>query len=229
MITPNPPQAEILALDPKRYLLGEGTGVGKTYNRLTLVTEPQSLVSKSGRKRLFVSAVCECGVVKDYRLQHLISGATNSCGCYNRELQKERHTTHGMYGTRPYKIWSNMKNRCSNISYFQYKDYGGRGIRVCKKWEKFQGFYEDMKAGYSDSLTLDRINNDKGYSVSNCRWVTMKEQQRNRRSNTFWKFRGETKTIAQWAEELGINYGTLISRVTRSNWSIKKALTTPVR
>jgi hypothetical protein len=175
-----------------------------------------------------VKATCSCGITKDYRFDHLKSGATKSCGCWSVKQLKESKTTHGMYRTRIYKIWSNMKNRCSNEKYFQYKNYGGRGIKVCKRWDKFEDFLADMMCGYSESLTLDRMDNNKGYTKSNCHWVSMKEQQRNRSNNTLWTFQCETKTTAQWAEDIGINYGTLLSRVYNSGWSIEKALTTPV-
>lgn len=198
------------------------------YNRLTVIKDIGIIFSPKGIGRYFVTAICECGVIKNYRLSHIRANAIKSCGCYSRSLAKKNHTTHGMYGTRIYKIWSNIKNRCTNSNYFQYKNYGGRGIKLCKRWEKFDDFHNDMKDTYSDNLTIDRINNNEGYSKNNCRWVTMKIQQRNRRNNTLWTLGKETKTAAQWAEDIGINYGTLLSRVNNSKWPIEKALTTPV-
>lgn len=200
----------------------------RKYNRLTITKNIGIIISPKGTKRYFVTAVCECGTIKDYRLSHLTSGATKSCGCFSKENMKKIKTSHGMYGTRLYKIWSNMKNRCSNPKYLKYKDYGGKGITVCKKWQNFESFLTDMGSDYSELLTLDRIDNSKGYKKTNCRWVSMKEQQRNRSNNTLWTLGKETKTAAQWAEDIGINYGTLLSRVHNSKWSIEKALTTPV-
>lgn len=135
---------------------------------------------------------------------------------------------HGMYGTRPYRIWSSMLTRCNNPKSKSYKDYGGRGIKVCKKWLSFMGFWEDVKKGYSDKLTIDRINNDGNYSKENCRWVTRTKQGNNKKNNVYLTFNGERKTVAQWITKIGINKQTLWARINRG-WSIEKALITSVR
>lgn len=111
-----------------------------------------------------------------------------------------------------------------------FKDYGGRGIMVCEEWlHDFQAFYDwAMASGYEEGLTLDRIDNNKGYSPDNCRWVTIKEQSNNRRSNTHLVFRGERKTVSQWADDTGISKETLYKRLS-FGWDVEKALTTPTR
>ena len=110
---------------------------------------------------------------------------------------------------RLYRIWYSMKARCYRKSHNRYDLYGGRGIKVCDKWQAYEGFFEDMAAGYEDNLTLDRIDNDKGYTPENCRWATQKEQQNHRRNNIIMPT-GET--MMQYAERSGINYKTLYSR-----------------
>lgn len=141
-------------------------------------------------------------------------------------------TTHGQSKrgkfTKAYRCWYNMKNRCTNKKSRDYKDYGGRGITVCSKWLNFEGFYDDI--GFiGKGLTLDRIDNNKGYYKENCRLVSRKEQGRNRRSNNIVTFNGESLTLTEWSERTGIGFYTIRMRIHRSHWSIEKALTTPVK
>ena len=139
---------------------------------------------------------CDCG-------NHFISsgkdfshGKIKSCGCLNRKKASiraiERNTTHGKRNTRLYTIWKGMKARCGNPSATGFSNYGGRGIHVCSQWiNNFEEFYHwAVSNGYADNLTIDRINNDKGYCPDNCRWVTMKDQQNNRRNNVAKRLEG---------------------------------------
>ncbi len=135
---------------------------------------------------------------------------------------------HGMCGTRPYRIWSSMLTRCNNPKAKSYKDYGGRGIKVCDEWLTFIGFWKDVKKGYSDKLTIDRIYNSKNYNKENFKWATRTEQGNNKKNNVYLTLNGEKKTVAQWVTKLGISKPTLWARLNRG-WSVEKALTTPVR
>ena len=119
-----------------------------------------------------------------------------------------------------------MKQRCYNINYTYYKDYGGRGIAVCDEWlNDFQAFYEwSMNNGYKDNLTIDRIDNNKGYSPNNCRWVTRKTQVQNRRNNVYITYDGKTQTLSQWADELGVRYNTLVLRHIRGWKNVRDVL-----
>jgi hypothetical protein len=150
--------------------------LGKKYNRLTIIGEAPMKVFPSGRKRQ-VKAQCDCGNIKDYVLAALKSGKTKSCGCYNLD----KITIHGMNDTRQYQIWADMKTRCDNIKHKWYPEYGGRGISYDKSWAKFENFWNDMKDDYSEDLTLDRIDNNAGYSKENCRWAPSSLQSHNQR------------------------------------------------
>lgn len=135
-----------------------------------------------------------------------------------------KNKTHNMDGTRPYNVWLSMRQRCLNPKSHAYKWYGGRGIKICEEWDSFIKFWDDMKGTYKSNLSLDRKDNSKGYSKENCHWVTMKEQNNNRRGNLLISFNGETKTMSQWADFLGVKLGTFHYRY--HHWEFKKAMTT---
>lgn len=135
---------------------------------------------------------------------------------------------HGMTGTRIYKLWGHMKERCYNKNSTNYDRYGGRGIQVCEEWKNdFMSFYNwAMENGYQENLTLDREDNDGNYEPSNCRWVTFKEQENNRGGfNINVTYQGRTQTLMQWAEETGIPFPTLRYRIVDSKWPVEDALT----
>lgn len=125
-----------------------------------------------------------------------------------------------------YVSWASMLNRCRNERTPDFKNYGGRGITVCKRWLRYENFLADMGERLPGQ-TLERINNDRDYKPSNCRWATKREQARNSRHNTFITFRGRRMLLIDWARELGLKAPTLCFRLKR--WSVKKSLTTPLR
>ena len=171
---------------------------------------------------------CECGNKVVVRTADLNNGHTKSCGCFANDNFRGVITKHGKRNTRLYSIWANMRNRCNNPNAKRYEQYGGRGITICEEWDRFEAFYEWALAnGYSDSLTIDRIDNNKGYSPENCRWASASEQNSNTRRNHLITYNNKTQTMAQWAQEIGIPQRTLESRLNRSHWSIERALTTP--
>lgn len=187
------------------------------------------------RKRGYVvwHCRCDCGNEVDVRGSHLTSGNTTSCGCYGRECVAERSTTHGMARqgeTHPvYWVWRYMLQRCENPNNPAYKDYGGRGIKVCEEWHDPQVFIDwALTNGWQEGLSIDRIDNNGNYEPSNCRWTTQKEQARNKRNNRLITFNGKTQCLADWAEETGIKRQTLASRICNCHWSIERALTEPI-
>lgn len=168
---------------------------------------------------------CDCGKYKDVDSLSLTQGATTSCGCFAIEMLTKRNTVHGDYNTRLYRIFSGMISRCKYPSATEYKDYGGRGITVCDEWKEYNNFKQwAMSSGYTDKLTLERNDVNGDYCPENCRWATMDEQRNNKRNSHFLTYNGVTKTMAQWANLLGINYRTLRSRINTLGWSIEDAL-----
>jgi len=162
--------------------------IGIKYNRITVTGEAPR--TKKDREW---SYVCECGNTGVTRPGHIINGLVKSCGCLHSEVSRENgkkstsllgntyNKTHGMCGTRPYRIWVGMKTRCNNSEVREYPDYGGRGITYDPKWETFEGFWEDMAEGYSDELTIDRNDTNGNYEKSNCSWECMSVQGHHRR------------------------------------------------
>jgi hypothetical protein len=131
---------------------------------------------------------------------------------------------HGLSGHKIYKVYYNMRTRCEDPDRKDYKNYGGRGIKVCDRWKDVINFLEDMYPTYKKGLQLDRIDNDSNYSPENCKWSTKEEQSRNRRSTYWITFRGITKPMIAWAEDMGLNRKTVSCRLIRG-WSVERALT----
>ena len=135
--------------------------------------------------------------------------------------------THGMSRTRPFTIWQGMKNRCYRKGIVNYSRYGGRGIRVCKRWrESFESFWEDMGSTYFKGAQIDRIDSNGNYEPVNCRWVTKKQQASNKRSVKMYTHNGKTMHASDWEKELGLKPGTVRARI-KAGWDIKRAITTP--
>jgi hypothetical protein len=130
--------------------------------------------------------------------------------------------THGMRYSREYAIWETMKKRCLKPNMPSYKYYGAKGVTVCDKWMKFEGFFEDM--GLSNGLCIDRIDNKKGYSKDNCRWVTYKENNRNKSNNVVV----DGKTVSEWSEKTGISKQVISHRIKKMGMSPIAAVTTPI-
>ena len=152
---------------------------------------------------------CSCGNNTLVQGNHLRSGATKSCGCLHREIATQMNTSHGKTYSSEYRIWSGIKTRCCNKENPAYPYYGGRGITICDEWQdSFEAFYRDMGPRPSSDHSIDRKDNDKGYSKENCRWATRKEQANNRRNGILYEFDGERKTLAEWCDELGLCYNT---------------------
>lgn len=203
---------------------------GKKFGRLTALFRN----GKTKDGRYIWHCVCECGSECNVPSSYLTSGNTKSCGCLQPEVARKIHLKHGdcPYGKKAsklYTVWAGMKNRCTVKSHIEYQQYGGRGIRVCDEWSsdytKFKKWALDH--GYEEGLQVDRIDNDKGYSPENCRFVTRKENSNNRQNTIRVLFDGELKTITELSEITGIPRHTIYQRV-RHGWDASR-LSEPLR
>ena len=174
---------------------------------------------------------CKCGTRKVVSSVTLRNGTSKSCGCMRTELLLERVQTHGKSKTRLYRIWAQMIQRTTNKNKPDFYYYGGREIAVCKEWrESFEVFEKWAKEnGYAENLTIDRKDNDKGYQPDNCRWVTMKEQNRNTRRTHYLTYNGQTKPLTDLADKMSIPRSVIDTRINKYGWSVEKALTTEVK
>jgi hypothetical protein len=197
--------------------------VGSIYGRLTVESEP---VTEGRYKKLVVR--CECGTVKTVEKGNLVSGRVVSCGCYIKELASHMHTTHGKRSTRIYAIWNMMNQRCTLPSNRAYKDYGGRGIKVCDRWKTFENFYEDMGDPPFTNASLERKDSNAGYDKSNVIWATKEMQANNTRKSVRYKFQGKEMTLKEVSVTAGIKYATLSSRVYGQGMSIEEAVSKPI-
>ncbi len=175
---------------------------------------------------------CECGNERTVKGNHLASGKSQSCGCLRLEMLHRDGFKHGLTtnGRRHplYEVWSSMRARCNNPANKRYALYGGRGIKVCSRWDDFAAFLVDMGAR-PPGQSLDRENNDGDYTPENCRWADKHQQANNTRTNVFVFYEGRHQTVAEWAREKGIRYGVLWERIFAYKWPLERAFTAPVR
>lgn len=190
--------------------------VGWRFGRLAVI-RPLPPVPDEIRK---VACRCDCGEVVILPINTL-GTKTNSCGCLRRDLI----TTHGMHNTPEYRAWNDMIQRCKSPKNRFYQNYGGRGIKVCDQWLKFDAFIKDVGIRPSNKHSLDRINNDGNYEPGNVRWAEREIQDNNKTTSTRITFNGETLSVAQWGRKLGLHREVLRYRL--KHWPVEKALTKP--
>ena len=190
-----------------------------------LVIEP---VGKTPNRHIIWRCICDCGNELRTASTHLLSGHTTSCGCYLNNIRGKATITHGKSKSSTYKVWCEIIERTSNPNSKKYERYGGKGITICQRWrDSFEAFLEDM-GERPKGTSIDRINNLGNYEPGNCRWADHKTQCRNRSSNINLTFRGESKTLVEWCEELDLKYSTILCRIKRG-WSTEAAFLTPIR
>ncbi len=202
---------------------------GEKFNRWTVISEAEPKIRKGNRRIRRWNCVCECGTKRVVFEKSLVDGSSRSCGCYHREIMKDVgkcNRTHGMTDSRLYRIYRNMLDRCYDKNNIRYENYGGKGIIVVKEWHTFEAFMKWALAnGYTDKLSIDRIDLDGNYAPDNCRWADAITQANNKSNNTNYTYNGETHTIAEWARIVNMPYKKLWKRF-HIGWSVEKALTT---
>jgi hypothetical protein len=155
---------------------------------------------------------CKCGKEFECRIDKIKREEVKSCGCLQKEAMKIigiNKITHGESYNPIFTVWRSIKDRCENVNNIGYYLYGGRGIKLCEKWQDVNNFINDMQPSYRKGLQIDRIDNDGDYEPSNCRWATSKQNSNNRRSNKIIKYNNEKRNIKQWSELLNIPYWRL--------------------
>ena len=184
---------------------------GEKFGLLTVLFRTDDKVDASGNKRVAYHCICDCGTEVDVRGNALSGGRTRSCGCLQMQYAKSgaAQRRHGGTGSRLYNIWKGIHRRCYNENATGYSYYGGNGIAMCDEWVGRDGF-ENFKVwaiehGYKDDLTIERVDINKGYSPSNCCWVTRREQQRNKSTNRFIEYNGVRQPICCWSELIGVS------------------------
>lgn len=199
--------------------------IGDRFGKLTVV---ETLGSVNGD--VVWKCMCDCGKEHNVTTKALNFGQVKSCGC----LKHEAGILKRKYNKRDRKLyfrWLNIRERCYNPNNPAYKNYGGRGIKMCAEWKADFYAFRDwaIENGYNDFLSIDRIDNDKDYSPDNCRWTTVKVQSNNRRSNRFIEIDGIKKTLSEWCNEYNIKYSTVQKRLYKYGWTEYDAVTTPAR
>lgn len=205
---------------------------GQRFGRLLVLSRAPNGISRGGRSKVFWNCICACTKEAVVQSNNLTTGNSQSCGCWQSELTVARQSTHGhsVRGkmTRTYECWESMIQRCTNPRCKAFSNYGGRGIKVCKRWrDSFEAFLADM-GEKPTGLQIDRIENDGNYEPSNCKWATRKEEARNKRSNRHLTINGETRCLAEWSERSGIKSGTIRERI-KAGRDLKSAIFEPLR
>ena len=184
---------------------------GRKFGRLTVLERTENI----GRLTAWL-CLCECGTTKSVLAGHLQQARIVSCGCWKKENSKAKATKHGKHGTKLHWVWLSMRQRCNNPKNKAYKNYGGRGISVCNSWGAFETFeIWALNNGYSEGLSIDRIENDGNYEPDNCRWIPLAEQNLNTRKNRLVDSPLGRMPLAELSRRSGVNYGTLLSRIER--------------
>ena len=188
--------------------------IGKKFGKLTVIKN----VGIDKKYNTLWLCKCDCGNEKIVARYKLTIGNTKSCGCLKKQHCSNLHKIHGLSNTKIGYTWRGMKSRCYNPKNENYKNYGGRGIKVCDEWlNDFMNFYNwSINNGYKEDLSIDRINSDGNYEPNNCRWIPWKEQTRNTRRNRMITYNNETHCLAEWAEILGIDYSKLKNKINKT-------------
>lgn len=202
---------------------------GKKYGRRTVLCRADDRFSADGYPIRYWKCKCECGTINEVSETHLIHGKANSCGCLIKDVMRAKQTRHGEAHTRLYSIWANIKARTCNPNAPAWNDYGGRGITICDEWKYSYEAFRDwaLDNGYKRDLSIDRVDNDKGYFPSNCRWTTTDVQARNKRNTIKITYNGRTLNAHDWSAITGIPEKIIKERY-HEGWTEEQILLCPV-
>lgn len=202
--------------------------LGESYNNWTVIARAKTKIQPSGKSVRFWKCICKCGKEKDVNESNLRSGLSKSCGCVGSAKTSKRNTKHGLALShkRAFDVWNNLTQRCRNSNNPGYNDYGGRGITVCERWLNFKNFLDDM-GDPPDSMEIDRIDNNDGYSLNNCRWTIKRINMNNRRNTLEFEWKGVIKPLSFICEECGASLHHVTERLN-IGWSLDEALSTPI-
>lgn len=203
---------------------------GQIFGRLTVIRKGKGIVQSNGKRIADWYCKCQCGNELTVNGRNLRKGYSKSCGCLRKELIGNRFRSHGYTGTPEYNTWCSMNQRCNDANSPSYGRYGGRGIKVCDRWMKFENFLEDMGERPSKQHSIDRIENNLGYFKENCEWATVTEQCNNRRNNRTIIFNNRSMTLRRAMREYGctISMKNVRQRVFMYGWSVERAMSEPV-
>lgn len=199
---------------------------GQRFGRLTVIEE----AGRDKHRNVIWKCRCDCGNESYVTTADLKK--TKSCGCWNIDAIIQRNTRHGASKrgsiTKLYKVWAAVKQRCTNPKNKAYKNYGGRGIKLCDEWLEYEPFEEwAFENGYAEGLQLDRIDNNGSYSPDNCRFVSTLENSHNKRNNVWITIDGKTALAVDWAKEVGVDVEVIRKRL-RKGWTPKEAVFAPL-
>lgn len=193
---------------------------GMRFGRLVCIRRSENRF-KGDRVRWL--CMCDCGKYVNVISDNLLRGSSTSCGC----LRSSKITTHGKSKSKIYKVWCGMLQRCNNKKNSYYKNYGGRGIVVCDSWSDFSVFYDwAIKNGYKYGLTIERVDNNKGYCPDNCVFITKSEQSKNRRANYSVNIDGSVMCLYDACKHIDVDYSLVQNRIKNLGWDVDKALYT---
>ena len=201
--------------------------IGKRYGRLTVISFNCYLKKPHGVEKRF-NCICECGGKTVSTMHNLRQGIAKSCGCERTKKLLARQVTHGKTHTKEYRIWQGIMRRCTDATFPAWPRYGGRGITVCDRWRSsFQTFLDDMGCKPDGDYSVERIDNDKGYSPENCKWADRAEQSRNKCTNRWIEVEGKRLVMTDWAKASGASIGRIRDRIDKLGWSEVDAVSKP--
>lgn len=189
--------------------------------RLTYI-EDCGRIKYSKQTVILVKCKCICGNIVVVRKPHFANNHTKSCGCLNKEKTSKLNKTHGLSKSSTYRSWNAMINRCTNKNFKNFNNYGGRGIKVCERWLKFDNFLLDMDVKPNKDYQIDRIDNDGNYELNNCKWSSRIENCNNKNNNVKYNYKGELLSVSEISRLSGITPSKISNWKNRSNYSVEK-------